>query len=641
MVGVAAALLGVSAGALAPLSAGASGNACQSHASLVNNGGGSSYACAVLGDTPLGYWRLNDAPAATSFSDLLPANAQSFEDGSTGNWVCVTCTLANSTATAYAGTHSLQVTSSGAGGYAYAHSQPVIAGNAYTAWVHTEAQTAATSITDYIFWYGSGPTYPYISSTSAGGGSDSTSAWSASSVTGIAPGSAVYAIVIVQFGAASGQVNYIDGVSLAQTTFVVDSSGAGYTGAYTGGLSYSQPGLLPGPLGASVKFDGASAAATLGNPSAFSSLTSGSIEIWETTTSTSGVQGLVVKQGAFGIFLNNGYPYVYDWNIGTAIQGSTSLADGNPHYLAVTFQSGVSGGTKLYVDGSLAASGTITMTTTAYPLEIGRGCDTCQWFTGSLQEAALYSSVLTSTQVSTHYTTATAGGTGPAAIDFQTKSNGGAPTTMDTGQTVTIADTSAAPTVSGGALVMNPKMADSEADYYQFPVTDGSTGQGVQLGAEYTVPFNDGGDSSLGLILWQYPFAGSSTPQSRAHVAISPGSGSNGLGHWYYSVLDGSGDYVQITSGTFSTTGLKYDGSTVWSSEVDINSDNSASLHLPDGSVATVTAAQVTSALTGVTWSASKTLNGLSGLYGCVEHYANSDALGDANVSVLRVWSST
>ena len=84
--------------------------------------------------------------------------------------------------------------------------------------------------------------------------------------------------------------------------------------------------------------------------------------------------------------------------------GSSILTDGNWHHIAVT-RTGSSGAIKLYVDGNQQGTGTRKGSFTSATSKINIG-----WFNGygyynngSIDEAAIYNTALSSTEIQQHY----------------------------------------------------------------------------------------------------------------------------------------------------------------------------------------------------------------------------------------------
>lgn len=111
------------------------------------------------------------------------------------------------------------------------------------------------------------------------------------------------------------------------------------------------------------------------------------------------------KSENYAIWLNSGNRVRFEVGNGTTskLVGCDNVVfDTNWHHVVATFASGT---LKIYVDGTLCATATATFTTAATntnTLDIGHA-GTGSYFGGSLDEAAIYSSVLTATQIADHY----------------------------------------------------------------------------------------------------------------------------------------------------------------------------------------------------------------------------------------------
>ena len=107
-------------------------------------------------------------------------------------------------------------------------------------------------------------------------------------------------------------------------------------------------------------------------------LTEGTLEAWvkTNTINDNDFHGIVVKQIAFGMFVYNGKLATYDWSNNpnpTLYLSSVTVGDGLWHHVAMSFQSGVSSGTILYVDGTAVLTGTITILSNMHEFTIGTG----------------------------------------------------------------------------------------------------------------------------------------------------------------------------------------------------------------------------------------------------------------------------
>jgi hypothetical protein len=118
----------------------------------------------------------------------------------------------------------------------------------------------------------------------------------------------------------------------------------------------------------------------------------------------SGVSSL--NGGAYGLFLQNGVLVTHDWGSGQTRSTGVNLADGQFHHVAMTFQSGVNGGTTIYADGLQVLTTTITVLDQVQALAIGAGnLGTIQFFNGTIDEAKLYDRVLTSEEIQANVNT--------------------------------------------------------------------------------------------------------------------------------------------------------------------------------------------------------------------------------------------
>lgn len=92
-------------------------------------------------------------------------------------------------------------------------------------------------------------------------------------------------------------------------------------------------------------------------------LYSGSFGGWIKTSSPgSSYRGIFGVRQAYGMFLVDGVFGVYSWGGSTGFKSTgVNLADGNWHFVYTVFDHNVSNGTKLYIDGSLSLTTTITV----------------------------------------------------------------------------------------------------------------------------------------------------------------------------------------------------------------------------------------------------------------------------------------
>jgi hypothetical protein len=191
-----------------------------------------------------------------------------------------------------------------------------------------------------------------------------------------------------------------------------DSSGNGLGGIYYEGVTFGTPGAIAGDSNPAVTFDG-----TSGHLRVLSTVGDGdfSIELWMNTTVDS-LMGAQAYQGT-GLVWSDVAGVANDWIVGylndaaafftgnpdDTIMGTTLLNDGNWHHIVATRMLG--GEKDLYVDGQMENNGvTNSNPLNANPIiDIGGNTLDHRYFSGSLDEVAIYQVALTPAQVLAHY----------------------------------------------------------------------------------------------------------------------------------------------------------------------------------------------------------------------------------------------
>ena len=111
-----------------------------------------------------------------------------------------------------------------------------------------------------------------------------------------------------------------------------------------------------------------------------------------------------MQRGGYGLFLQNGVLVAHDWGSGQTRSTGVNLADGQFHHVAMTFQSGINGGTTIYADGLQVLTTTITVLNQVQALAIGAGDPgTIQFFNGTIDEAKLSNRALTSGEIQANF----------------------------------------------------------------------------------------------------------------------------------------------------------------------------------------------------------------------------------------------
>ena len=226
---------------------------------------------------------------------------------------------------------------------------------------------------------------------------------------------------------ASGDLSYADTVRAHRPAFywrlgetsggsAADSSGQGRTGNYVGTLTRGLEGAIPGDGDTAVQVAGGgfvTAAANLVNPQSFS------IEAWVRTTTTTG--GKIVGFGNSQNGNSSSYDrHVYMTNAGELVFGvyypsqtqivrsAAGFNDGRWHHLVATMGGN---GMALYVDGAAVGTNPTTFAQRYTGYWRAGGDSLGGWpsgpsrsyFTGALDEVAMYPTVLSPTQVASHY----------------------------------------------------------------------------------------------------------------------------------------------------------------------------------------------------------------------------------------------
>jgi hypothetical protein len=198
----------------------------------------------------------------------------------------------------------------------------------------------------------------------------------------------------------------------ASGTVAADLRGA-HQGTYAYNPGLAQPGALFNDPGTSVGFDGTTQ--FLQAPSdATTNTATFSFEIWVRPTGGGGYRGVITDRfyprgynlylgtsGAWELWINSGS--------GMAVVGGGASTLNAWHHVAGTFDGTTA---VLYVNGVQVASGPISgyQPQAQAPFEIGQGeWGSNSYFTGQLQEAAIYTTALSTAQIQHHYSLGTTG----------------------------------------------------------------------------------------------------------------------------------------------------------------------------------------------------------------------------------------
>jgi hypothetical protein len=155
------------------------------------------------------------------------------------------------------------------------------------------------------------------------------------------------------------------------------------------------------PPGNALNFDGSNDFVNCGNNSNVQ-INQGTVEAWiKTANAGTGYRGIVVKQRAYGIYLVDNVLQLYDYGSNSAKSTGINLADNRWHHIAFTFNSSITNGTIIYIDGVSKLTTTSTVSSHIQVLGIGAGQfpTIIQQFAGTIDEVRIWNIIKTSTQI--------------------------------------------------------------------------------------------------------------------------------------------------------------------------------------------------------------------------------------------------
>jgi hypothetical protein len=189
-----------------------------------------------------------------------------------------------------------------------------------------------------------------------------------------------------------------DGKDMVQN--VADSSGQGNNGNLVG---YTSTTTVAGKIGQALGFNGVNQYVDAGN-NVNVQLGTGSVSAWiKTTNAGTSYRGIVTKQFAYGMFLNDNVLMVFDWSGNANRSTGVNLADNKWHLVTLTFNSGVANGTVLYIDGVARLATQMTIASQTTPVQIGWANAGGQYFAGNIDDVRIYNRVLSATEVKQLY----------------------------------------------------------------------------------------------------------------------------------------------------------------------------------------------------------------------------------------------
>ena len=199
----------------------------------------------------------------------------------------------------------------------------------------------------------------------------------------------------------NGLLMYID----AANTRSYSGSGNTALGLITGidGTLVNGVGFTSANNGA-FTFDGTNDYINFGNSSVVQQ-TTGTLSAWAKASSPgSGYRGIIAKQYAYGLFYADSVLVTYDWSTGATRSTGLNVADGNWKNVVLTYQSGVTNGTKVYLNGVSVLTTTITISNQASGnLFGGAEANASQYASCQISSFNMYNRALTAQEILQNY----------------------------------------------------------------------------------------------------------------------------------------------------------------------------------------------------------------------------------------------
>jgi hypothetical protein len=150
-------------------------------------------------------------------------------------------------------------------------------------------------------------------------------------------------------------------------------------------------------------FDGSNDYINFGNSSTLQQST-GSLSAWTKASSPgSGYRGIIAKQGAYGLFYTDSVLVAYDWAADTPRSTGINIADNTWKNVVLTYQSGVSNGTRIYINGVSVLTATITIQSQVANLFGGAEANANQFASCQVSSFKMHNRALTASEVLQNY----------------------------------------------------------------------------------------------------------------------------------------------------------------------------------------------------------------------------------------------
>ena len=150
-------------------------------------------------------------------------------------------------------------------------------------------------------------------------------------------------------------------------------------------------------------FDGTNDYVNFGNSSILQQST-GTLSAWTKASSPgAGYRGIIAKQGAYGLFYTNSVLVAYDWAADAPRSTGINIADNTWKNVVLTYQSGVSNGTRIYINGVSVLTTTITILSQVANLFGGAEANASQYASCQISSFNMYNRALSAAEVLDNY----------------------------------------------------------------------------------------------------------------------------------------------------------------------------------------------------------------------------------------------
>ena len=209
-------------------------------------------------------------------------------------------------------------------------------------------------------------------------------------------------------------ISYYPSINLSGLILLADSanknsySGSGNTWNDLSGRGNNGT-LVNGPIfdantnKGAFTFDGTNDYVNFGNSSVLQQNT-GTLSAWTKASSPgAGYRGIIAKQGAYVLFYTNSILVAYDWAADTPRSTGINIADNTWKNVVLTYQSGVSNGTRIYINGVSVLTTTITILSQVANLFGGAEANASQYASCQISSFNMYNRALSAAEVLDNY----------------------------------------------------------------------------------------------------------------------------------------------------------------------------------------------------------------------------------------------